>query len=170
MTASRLQIVSALAVLAAATAGLYTARAAEPASPMAPATVSAHFLSVLPSSHAAFFAQAAAQTQTSGQAVSGQPAKSNDPLPPGKGHDITEQTCSGCHAVTMFSTQRHTRDQWWDIISTMLNNGLSASDQDLATILNYLSTNLAPAKNSTTPPATPPTNPPATPPATPPQQ
>lgn len=151
MTVSRLKLVSALAVLAAATAGVYTARAAQPVAP-ASAAVSAHFMSVLPSSHTALFALQA----------SDQKPKADDPLPPGKGKDVTQQTCSGCHAVTMFSSQRKTRDQWSSVIDDMVSKGLSASDQDLDTILNYLSTNLAPPKqdsnspSSTTQPAAPP--------------
>ena len=148
MSVSRIKIVSALAVMATAAALSPTARAAEPASP---ATIPAHFLSVLPTSHTGHLAL---------QASTPKPAD-NDPLPAGKGKDTTQQVCSGCHAVTMFSSFRKTRDQWSSVIDDMVSKGLSASDQDLDTILNYLATNLAPSKDDSNAPAAP---------ATPPQQ
>jgi cytochrome c5 len=71
-------------------------------------------------------------------------AKSDDPLPDGKGKDVTVRLCSGCHAVTVFSTQRHDADHWNNIIDNMVSKGLSASDEELTTVGNYLATYLGP--------------------------
>jgi hypothetical protein len=74
-------------------------------------------------------------------------SKSSDPLPDGKGKDVTKRACSTCHAVTVFAQQRHTGDQWDAILDNMVSKGLSASDDDLETIHDYLVTYLGPAKD-----------------------
>jgi hypothetical protein len=74
-------------------------------------------------------------------------------LPDGKGKDVTQRVCSTCHAVSQFAGERHTKEKWSSIIDDMVSKGLDASDDDLATINNYLATNLAPKQDA---PATPP--------------
>jgi mono/diheme cytochrome c family protein len=74
-------------------------------------------------------------------------------LPDGKGKDVTQRVCSTCHGVNLFAEQRHTKEKWSSIIDTMASRGMDASDEDLATINDYLATNLAPKKDA---PASPP--------------
>ena len=74
-------------------------------------------------------------------------------LPDGKGKDVTQRVCSTCHGVNLFAEQRHTKEKWSSIIDTMVSRGLDAPDADLATINDYLATNLAPKKDA---PASPP--------------
>jgi mono/diheme cytochrome c family protein len=69
-------------------------------------------------------------------------------LPEGKGKDVTQRVCTTCHGINVFAQQRHTGEKWSSIIDTMVSRGLEASDEDLATINNYLATYLAPAKDS----------------------
>jgi cytochrome c5 len=108
--------------------------------------VSAHLLTLLSvTASPALAVQAAAQAQV---------PKSQDPLPDGKGKDVTKRICSGCHSVTTFSDQRHSGDEWDAILNEMVSRGLDASDEDLATIHNYLATYLGPPKqDSSNPPA-----------------
>lgn len=80
-------------------------------------------------------------------------------LPDGKGKDVTKRVCSGCHAVAIFSQQRHNQDKWASILDQMVAKGMDASDDDLAIILDYLSTNLGESKQpptASTPPDSPP--------------
>jgi hypothetical protein len=74
-------------------------------------------------------------------------------LPDGKGKDVTNRVCTTCHGVNLFAGERHTKEKWSSIIDTMVSRGMDASDEDLATINNYLATNLAPKKDA---PASPP--------------
>jgi mono/diheme cytochrome c family protein len=83
-----------------------------------------------------------------------QKPKSDDPLPEGKGKDVVMRLCSGCHAVTVFSKERHTPEKWASIVDSMVSRGMDATDEELDTINTYLSTNLAAPKEA--PPATPP--------------
>ena len=72
--------------------------------------------------------------------------KAVDPLPDGKGKDVVKRVCSGCHAVTVFSQQRHTPERWASLVDSMVAKGMDASDDEITTITNYLSTNLAEPK------------------------
>jgi hypothetical protein len=65
-------------------------------------------------------------------------------LPLGPGHDLTVAKCSGCHDVSEFSGQRHSSDQWADVIGSMIGRGADISNDDFAAIQTYLATNLAP--------------------------
>jgi cytochrome c5 len=113
--------------------------AAVEASVAAPQTsVPARFLTVMPAS--GIYAMQAAPD-------SGKKAD-DDPLPEGKGKDITKKVCSGCHAVSMFASQRHDHEQWSAIIDQMVGKGLDASDEQLNQINDYLATYLGPKKDS----------------------
>ena len=85
-------------------------------------------------------------------------------LPEGKGRELALTDCTTCHAANTWTSQHHTRDQWNSILDQMVSKGLSASDEDLDTISEYLTTNFGPVTKD--PPAAPPAATPA--PATPP--
>ncbi len=70
--------------------------------------------------------------------------KDEIPLPEGAGKDLTKKTCGNCHSTNVWVTQRHTPEKWSSIIDNMVSKGLEASDDDLATINDYLGKNLAP--------------------------
>ncbi len=80
-------------------------------------------------------------------------AQAEPTLPEGKGKDVTQRVCSTCHGINVFADQRHTGEKWSSIIDNMVSKGLEASDEDLATINDYLATNLGPKKDT---PASPP--------------
>lgn len=82
------------------------------------------------------------------------------PLPDGKGKDLALKYCTACHAATVWSRQRHGPDQWSALVDNMVSKGLTASDDDLATITDYLATNFGPVKTDA-PPAPVPAPPPA---------
>ena len=65
-------------------------------------------------------------------------------LPEGKGKDTTLRLCSQCHNINLLDKQRHSPDQWSDIVDDMVGRGLNASDDDLETVNSYLSKYLAP--------------------------
>ena len=90
-----------------------------------------------------FLARAAAAGQ--------KPAPAAAALPEGKGKDLAIKNCGTCHAINVWTVQHHTREQWGSIIDNMVSKGLSASDDDLDTITDYLATNFGPAVK--TPPA-----------------
>jgi competence protein ComEA len=65
-------------------------------------------------------------------------------LPPGAGKDTVVRVCSGCHLLTVVTTQRKTADSWTDTAVEMRNRGANASDEELEQIVQYLATNFGP--------------------------
>jgi competence ComEA-like helix-hairpin-helix protein len=62
-------------------------------------------------------------------------------LPEGPGKAETVRLCGTCHPADRAASVRLTRAGWQDTIGKMVGLGLKASDQDLETVLTYLSTN-----------------------------
>lgn len=67
-------------------------------------------------------------------------------LPDGAGREMTQRVCGQCHSVGMFATQRHSQDEWNQVISRMMAKGMTASEDDLYEISDYLAENLGKAE------------------------
>lgn len=65
-------------------------------------------------------------------------------LPPGNGRDTVQSACTACHGIDVIVSQRHTGDEWSDIVTQMVGNGANLTDDQFATVVKYLSTALAP--------------------------
>ena len=63
-------------------------------------------------------------------------------LPEGAGREMTQRVCGQCHSVGMFATQRHTQDEWNQVISRMMAKGMTAPEDDLYEISDYLTEKL----------------------------
>jgi hypothetical protein len=84
-----------------------------------------------------------AGTPTSvGAAEQGQPNK--DLLPDAPGKAVVSQKCTQCHDAARFALRRRSEDEWDQVITQMQSNGLSLTDEEYSTVLNYLSKNLGP--------------------------
>jgi mono/diheme cytochrome c family protein len=143
MTHSRRLFSPLVATLVTVTLGLNTAGALEARGVKQYDGLPARFLTIIrPVVSANLVVQANAQKPD------------DDTLPEGKGKDVTERVCSGCHGVNVFAKQRNTPEKWAAVVDTMVSRGLDASDADLATVTTYLSTYLAPPKQDA-PPAPP---------------
>ena len=78
------------------------------------------------------------------------PLPADVPMPDGPGKELTQRTCgTTCHSTDMFAKRRHDADGWSTIIDNMISNGLSASDDDLKAIRDYLVTHFGPDATST---------------------
>ncbi|GGD65514.1 c-type cytochrome [Croceicoccus mobilis] len=64
-------------------------------------------------------------------------------LPEAPGKDVTMAVCTQCHGIDLFAQPR-TPDEWSQVVTFMIGNGMSVSDDEYRIILDYLSTNLAP--------------------------
>ena len=65
---------------------------------------------------------------------------SQDQLPDGAGKAETVRVCGKCHEVQRAAALRLTREGWQDAIARMVDVGAEGSDEDLARVLDYLST------------------------------
>lgn len=64
-------------------------------------------------------------------------------LPNAPGRDVVKRVCSSCHPAEVVLGRGMTREQWGSIVSNMVSRGAKGSDEDFATIVDYLSKNLA---------------------------
>jgi hypothetical protein len=67
-----------------------------------------------------------------------------DPLPPGRGRDVLQASCTTCHDLTEVTKFRgyYTRDDWRDIVRTMIEYGAKVKDEDVNVLVDYLAKNL----------------------------
>jgi competence protein ComEA len=62
-------------------------------------------------------------------------------LPEGKGKDVVEDVCGGCHGTDLVSSRRATKEGWQYIVEDMVSRGASASNEQIQQINDYLSKN-----------------------------
>jgi competence ComEA-like helix-hairpin-helix protein len=67
-----------------------------------------------------------------------------DPLPDAPGKDLVLQKCTQCHDESRFAVLHQSGDDWDQVLTQMTTNGLTVTDEEYATILNYLAKNLGP--------------------------
>ena len=70
--------------------------------------------------------------------------KPSSALPAGEGQAETKTLCTGCHGADSFTHQHHDRAGWDKVIDAMVAKGMDASDQDIARVAAYLTTNFGP--------------------------
>jgi competence protein ComEA len=64
-------------------------------------------------------------------------------LPEGKGKDVLESVCGACHGTDLVASRRATKEGWSYIVDDMVSRGASATNEQIATIIDYLAKNLA---------------------------
>jgi competence protein ComEA len=62
-------------------------------------------------------------------------------LPDGPGKDVTVKMCGTCHPADRAASVRLTRVGWQEVMTKMVGLGAKGTDQELETVLDYLSTN-----------------------------
>lgn len=86
---------------------------------------------------------ASAATRQEGRAARpASPAAAASGLPEGEGRALTQQICGQCHSVGIFASQRHTEDGWNEVIGRMMAKGMTAAEDDLYDVSDYLAANL----------------------------
>lgn len=63
---------------------------------------------------------------------------------PAKGGEVVQKVCGVCHTTQSVLIVRRTRSQWQETIDKMVAMGAKASDEDFATVLNYLTAQYGP--------------------------
>ncbi len=63
-------------------------------------------------------------------------------LPQGKGKDVLESVCGACHGTDLVAARRATKEGWSYLVDDMVSRGASATNEQIATIIDYLATNL----------------------------
>jgi cytochrome c5 len=77
-------------------------------------------------------------------AASAQPALSPETLAQDK--STFEAVCSSCHDAAVVAGQPRSRKEWEAVIDRMYNQGLVATDEQVAQVLDYLTATYGPPK------------------------
>lgn len=64
-----------------------------------------------------------------------------DPLPEGDGKKLVEKICLDCHGAETIVAQKHTKQEWDDVISDMIQKGATGKDEEFDGIVAYLTKN-----------------------------
>ena len=59
-------------------------------------------------------------------------------LPNGPGKEETQRLCVGCHEIGKSVSLRQDKDGWNTTIAKMIGSGMKATEDELQTVLNYL--------------------------------
>jgi competence protein ComEA len=62
-------------------------------------------------------------------------------LPPGNGKEIVQRACIGCHALKVVTSKKASPEQWTALVNQMISRGAEVDDDDVETVVNYLSKN-----------------------------
>jgi competence protein ComEA len=73
--------------------------------------------------------------------LAGVPAAKAQAPPEGKGKDTVEEVCGACHGTDLVYARRATKQGWSYIVDDMVSRGASATNEQIASINEYLAKN-----------------------------
>jgi competence ComEA-like helix-hairpin-helix protein len=62
-------------------------------------------------------------------------------LPAGKGQEIVQRNCAGCHVLKVVTSKRASKQQWSALVDQMISRGAEVPDEEIETVVDYLATN-----------------------------
>jgi len=62
-------------------------------------------------------------------------------LPEGPGKAVFERMCTQCHGIEGVVRARMTKDRWTSTVDDMVSRGAKGTDEEVETVINYLSSN-----------------------------
>ena len=70
--------------------------------------------------------------------------QTGDDLPDGDGKKVLQASCTACHDLTEVTKFKgfYTRDDWRDVVKTMVEYGAKVKDGDVDVLVDYLAKNL----------------------------
>jgi len=81
------------------------------------------------------------------------PAAGGAPMPDGAGKEIVQKQCAVCHGLTVVTAKHASRKEWEQVVNQMVSRGADLTDDEIDTVLEYLTKNYGPLDQMTTPPA-----------------
>src|ERR1700753_295241 len=83
--------------------------------------------------------------------LAAQAPKAKLQFPDAPGRDTVQKVCGSCHGAEVIVPRGMTRQQWGDVIASMVTRGAKGTDEEFAQVLDYLSTNFPPSKTAVRP-------------------
>ncbi len=62
-------------------------------------------------------------------------------LPDGDGKDVVVKACTSCHDADNFTSKKHTKAEWKEVVDTMVAYGAEVTDDQSEIITTYLAKN-----------------------------
>jgi competence ComEA-like helix-hairpin-helix protein len=66
------------------------------------------------------------------------------PISDAVGKAAVQKMCVGCHSINVVTSKRATPDQWSAVVQQMVSRGAEGSDEQIDTVVRYLSDNYGP--------------------------
>ena len=95
-----------------------------------------------------------ALTLGSASAQTTPPPSSPPTMPAGAGKAIVQEKCVVCHALTVVTSKHSSRKEWDQVVNQMVSRGADLTDEEIDTVIEYLSKNYGPLDQTTTPAST----------------
>lgn len=89
----------------------------------------------------------------SGSAQTTPPATSTDTLPDGAGKPVVLKQCVMCHSLSVVTSKRASHTEWEQVVNQMVSRGADLSDDEIDTVIEYLSSHYGPLDQKATPSA-----------------
>jgi competence ComEA-like helix-hairpin-helix protein len=77
-------------------------------------------------------------------------AHPGDDLPEGKGKDVFVRMCSNCHGLEQVTSTRSSKKQWTYVVDDMVSRGAEGTDEEVNSVIGYLSRNFGKPLNINT--------------------
>ena len=77
-------------------------------------------------------------------------AAQDDGLPEAKGKDVVRRMCVNCHGPEQITSEKNSKKRWREVVDDMVGRGAEGSDEDVATVVRYLSQNFGKPVNINT--------------------
>jgi competence protein ComEA len=74
----------------------------------------------------------------------------SDDLPEGKGKAVFVRMCSDCHGLDQVTASKYPKKQWTYVVDDMVSRGAAGSDEDVNSVIGYLSRNFGKPVNINT--------------------
>jgi mono/diheme cytochrome c family protein len=78
--------------------------------------------------------------------LAAQSPKARLQFPDAPGKETVQKVCGSCHGAEVIVPKGLTRQQWGDVIASMVTRGAKGTDEEFAQVLDYLATNFPPSK------------------------
>ena len=72
-------------------------------------------------------------------------------MPAGAGKAIVQEKCVVCHALTVVTSKHSSRKEWDQVVNQMVSRGADLTDEEIDTVIEYLSKNYGPLDQTATP-------------------
>jgi competence protein ComEA len=72
-------------------------------------------------------------------------------MPAGAGKAIVQEKCVVCHALSVVTSKHASRKEWDQVVNQMVSRGADLTDEEIDTVIEYLSKNYGPLDQTATP-------------------